>query len=153
MEVLFWRHLWFVWFSKAHLCWAYESYSLWRSYGFYALFNESSVVQFLLRWSPEVGLIEVNVSWIDFEEYKSSHALAESRHLLFVDGWFQAKSNQSGFWIWTRRGNTLSSDLDFREAVDIDRSILWEETIRFLCGQGRPVVAGALFVEFESGKE
>ena len=27
------------------------------------------------------------------------------------------------------------------------------KTIRFLCGQGRPVVAGALFVEFESGKE
>ena len=47
----------------------------------------------------------------------------------------------------------MSSDLDFREAVDIDLSILWEETIRFLCGQGRPVVAGALFVEFESGKE
>ena len=74
-----------------------------------------------------MGLIEANVSWIDFEDYKSSHALAERRHLLFVDGWFQAKANRSGFWIWTGRGNALSSDLDFREAVDIDLSILWEK--------------------------
>lgn len=43
--------------------------------------------------------------------------------------------------------------MDFRKTVDIDMSILWEETIRFLCGQSRPNVAGALFVEFESGKE
>ena len=80
-------------------------------------------MQFLLGRSPEVGLIVANVSWIDFEDYQSSYALAESRHLLFVDGWFQAKANRSGFWIWTGRGKTLSSDLDFREKVDVDLSI------------------------------
>ena len=47
----------------------------------------------------------------------------------------------------------MSSDLDFREKVDVDLSILWEETIRFLCGESRLLVAGSIFVEFESGKE
>ena len=27
------------------------------------------------------------------------------------------------------------------------------KTIRFLCGQSRPIIAGGLFVEFELGKE
>ena len=43
--------------------------------------------------------------------------------------------------------------MDFRETVDIDLSNWWEETIRFLCGQSRPIVAGGLFVEFDLGKE
>ena len=96
-----------------------------------------------------MGLIEVNVSWIDFKDCKSSHALAESLHLLFVEGWFQAKANRSGIWNLTDRGIALSLGLDFKEPVDVDMSILWEERIGILWVQSRPLVAGALFVEFE----